>query len=96
MLQELAVYKKTPSKSAARREFLVVLDRSLERLEPACRDAVRLRFVDGLSLKEASAGQRSRTPSSAERAAASRPCVSNYGRFPFTSDVRDGQQRYHS
>jgi RNA polymerase sigma factor (sigma-70 family) len=53
MLQDLAAAVRTPSQSAARRELLVLLDRSIEQLQPAYRDAVRARYVQALSLKEA-------------------------------------------
>jgi RNA polymerase sigma-70 factor, ECF subfamily len=66
MLQDLAVHERTPSKSAARREFLVVLERSLERMQPTYRDAVRLRYVEGLSLKD-TAGRLSRSEDSTQK-----------------------------
>jgi RNA polymerase sigma-70 factor (ECF subfamily) len=52
MLQELAAHMRTPSQSAAQRELLVLLERSIHQLQPAYRDAVRMRYVQGLSLKE--------------------------------------------
>jgi RNA polymerase sigma-70 factor (ECF subfamily) len=53
LLSELAVHERTPSKSAVRRELLVTLERSMKRIDPAYGEAVRLRYVEGLSLKEA-------------------------------------------
>jgi RNA polymerase sigma-70 factor (ECF subfamily) len=55
LLQDLAVHERTPSKSAARREFLTTLERLMSQLQPSYRDAVKLRYVQGLSLKEAAA-----------------------------------------
>jgi RNA polymerase sigma-70 factor (ECF subfamily) len=66
MLQDLAVHHRTPSKSVARREFLVVLGQSLDRLPPDHRDAVRLRYVEGLSLKD-TAARLSRTEDSTQK-----------------------------
>ena len=66
LLQELAAHDRTPSKSAARREFLVVLERSLGRLQPTYRDAVRLRYVEGLSLTD-TADRLKRTPDSTQK-----------------------------
>lgn len=52
MLHDLAAHSRTPSQSAAQRELLVLLDRCVGQLEPAYRDAIRTRYVQGLSLKE--------------------------------------------
>lgn len=55
MLEELAVYRRTPSASAAAHEFLDTLERVLLKLPADQQRAVRLRYVDGLSLGEAAA-----------------------------------------
>lgn len=52
MLQDLAAHERTPSKSAVRREFVVLLERSLGRLQPDYRDAIRMRYIEGMSLHE--------------------------------------------
>ena len=49
MLSELAVHHRTPSRSAARHEFLAALDESLKQLPEDIRIAVVLRYIDGLS-----------------------------------------------
>lgn len=66
LLQDLAVFRHTPSRSATRREMLAALERSLERLPPDYRDAVRLRYLEGLSLREA-AHRLSRTEDSTQK-----------------------------
>lgn len=48
-LAQLAVYQRTPSRSAAAHEFLAALEQSLRRLPDAYRDAVNLRYVQGLT-----------------------------------------------
>lgn len=53
LLADLAVHQRTPSRSAARREFVLILKASMDRLPGNYRDAVRLRYIDGLSFKEA-------------------------------------------
>jgi RNA polymerase sigma-70 factor (ECF subfamily) len=52
MLSELAVHRRTPSRSAAGHEFLVALDRALEGLPADLRTAVTLRYIEGLSPEE--------------------------------------------
>lgn len=52
MLEELAVYHRTPSASAAAHEFLDTLERTLLLLPPDQQRAVRMRYVEGLSLAE--------------------------------------------
>jgi RNA polymerase sigma factor (sigma-70 family) len=66
MLQELAVDRRTPSKSAVRKEFLVVLERSIGQLQPAYQEAIRLRYIEGLSLQD-TAGHLNRTTDSAQK-----------------------------
>lgn len=55
MLQELATYSRTPSRSAAEHEFLGAFQQTLGRLPPDYRDAVQYRYVDGLTFKEVAA-----------------------------------------
>ena len=66
LLKDLAVYRRTPSTSAARRELLATLERCLDRLQPEYRDVLHLRFIDGLSLKE-TAEKLSRTEDSTQK-----------------------------
>lgn len=58
MLQDLALYSRTPSASAAAHEFFWILQEALEKLTPEQRSAVRFRYIDGLSLAEAAARMR--------------------------------------
>lgn len=53
LLSDLAVHTKTPSRSVARREFVLILKSSMDQMPQNYRDAVRLRYIDGLSFKEA-------------------------------------------
>jgi RNA polymerase sigma factor (sigma-70 family) len=55
MLEQLATHRHTPSRSAVRREFLTALERSLEQLQPSYRDVIRLRYVEGNTLKATAA-----------------------------------------
>jgi RNA polymerase sigma-70 factor, ECF subfamily len=55
MLEELAVYRRTPSASAAAHEFLATLERTLSTLSADQQQAVRLRYIEGLSLIETAA-----------------------------------------
>ncbi len=48
-LAQLAVYQRTPSRSAAAHEFLAALEQSLRRLPDRYRDAVNLRYIQGLT-----------------------------------------------
>jgi RNA polymerase sigma factor (sigma-70 family) len=48
-LAQLAVYQRTPSRSAAAHEFMAAVEESLRRLPGAYRDAVNLRYVQGLT-----------------------------------------------
>ena len=66
MLHDLAAHQRTPSQSAAQRELLVLLERSIHQLQPAYRDAVRIRYLQGLSLKE-TAEQLGRTEDAAQK-----------------------------
>jgi RNA polymerase sigma-70 factor, ECF subfamily len=55
MLQELATYSRTPSRSAAAHEFLGAFQQTLGGLPPDYRDAIQYRYVDGLTFKEVAA-----------------------------------------
>jgi len=55
LLEELAVDSRTPSKSAAAHEFLRVLEQALGHLQRDRAQAIRLRYIQGLSCKEAGA-----------------------------------------
>ena len=58
MLEDLAVYHRTPSASAAAHELMDVLERSLLKLSADQQYAVRLRYLEGLSLSEAAVRMR--------------------------------------
>ena len=53
LLETLAVYHRTPSRSAAAHELAAALDRSIDRLPPDYRQAIRLRHVEGMAAKDA-------------------------------------------
>lgn len=53
LLEQLAVYSRTPSRSAAAHEFMAVFDACLARLSDDHQRAIRFRFIDGLSVDEA-------------------------------------------
>ena len=53
MLSDLAVHQHTPSRSVARRELVLILKSSLDRMPQNYREAVRLRYIEGLSFKQA-------------------------------------------
>ena len=55
MLEELAVTRHTPSRSAARHEVMALLEGALDRLGGRHAEAIRLRYVDGLTAAEAAA-----------------------------------------
>jgi len=55
MLEDLGVYRRTPSRSAAAREFFTAVDDALARIPSAYAEVIRLRHVEGLSQKEAAA-----------------------------------------
>lgn len=52
LLEEMAVYQRTPSKSAASHELIAALDSAIERLPRAQARAVRMRHLEGLEIKE--------------------------------------------
>jgi RNA polymerase sigma-70 factor (ECF subfamily) len=66
LLSELAVHERTPSKSAVRRELVDVVEQSIGRIDAAYREAIHLRYVDGLSL-EATAARMSRSEDSVQK-----------------------------
>jgi RNA polymerase sigma factor (sigma-70 family) len=53
MLQDLALYSRTPSASAAAHELLQLVGQAVGRLATDQQSAVRLQYIDGLSLAEA-------------------------------------------
>lgn len=52
MLAELAVYRRTPSRSAAARELTVAVERSVGRLPEIYGEVIRLRYLEGLPVEE--------------------------------------------
>lgn len=52
LLHDLAVYERTPSRSAMRHELRLVLEASIARLDEPLRQALRLRHMSGLAFKE--------------------------------------------
>jgi RNA polymerase sigma-70 factor (ECF subfamily) len=52
LLQEMAVYQRTPSKSAASHELMAALDGAIGRLPSDQAQVVRLRYLAGLNRKE--------------------------------------------
>jgi RNA polymerase sigma-70 factor (subfamily 1) len=70
LLHELAVYRRTPSKSAVARELLRTLESSIDRLSTDYRHVVNYRYIDGLSYKEA--GERMNRTEDATRMLAGR------------------------
>jgi RNA polymerase sigma-70 factor (ECF subfamily) len=55
MLQELAVYSRTPSQSAMSHENAAAVQKSMSRIEPQYREAIQLRYIEGLSVKQSAA-----------------------------------------
>ena len=53
LLEQLAVYSRTPSRSAAAHEFMAAFQTCLTRLSDDHQRAIRLRYIDGLSVDEA-------------------------------------------
>ena len=60
-LAELALYHRTPSRSAASHEFLAAVEQAMCRLPPVHRQVVTLRYIDGLSIAD-TAAEMDRTP----------------------------------
>ncbi len=52
LLHELAVYERTPSRSAMRHELKIILEASIARLDAPLRQALRLRHLSGMAFKE--------------------------------------------
>jgi RNA polymerase sigma-70 factor (subfamily 1) len=63
LLEELAVYRRTPSKSAVSHELMAALDGAIKRLPDDQARAVQLRHLKGLDIKEI-AKRMHRTPGS--------------------------------
>jgi RNA polymerase sigma-70 factor, ECF subfamily len=63
LLEELAVYRRTPSKSAVSHELMAALDGAIKRLPDDQARAVQLRHLKGLDIKEIAKRMR-RTPGS--------------------------------
>lgn len=61
VLDQLSVYRRTPSRSAAAHEFMVAVEMAIGRLPADYRKAVTLRHLEGLSVEE-SAKQMQRSP----------------------------------
>ena len=57
---ELAVYERTPSRSALAHEMIGTLQRSMQNLPEDYREAVRLRYIEGMQVIEI-AGRMNRT-----------------------------------
>jgi RNA polymerase sigma-70 factor (ECF subfamily) len=55
MLDQLAVYRRTPSRSAASHEFIAAVEQCLQRLPPDYRQVITLRHIEGLSVAETAA-----------------------------------------
>jgi RNA polymerase sigma-70 factor, ECF subfamily len=51
-LEQLVVYRRTPSGSAVAHEFISAIERSLDRLTPSYREVITHRFINGLSVDE--------------------------------------------
>jgi RNA polymerase sigma-70 factor (ECF subfamily) len=52
LLEEMAVYRRTPSKSAASHELMAALDSAIGRLPADQGEALRLRYLAGLDVQE--------------------------------------------
>jgi RNA polymerase sigma-70 factor (ECF subfamily) len=52
LIEEMAVYRRTPSKSAASHELIAALDSAIERLPRDQARAMRLRHLEGLEIRE--------------------------------------------
>jgi RNA polymerase sigma-70 factor, ECF subfamily len=53
LLEELAVYERTPRQSAVRREVIMVVQEALDRLPEDYGAAIRLRYIEGVSVTDA-------------------------------------------
>ena len=54
MLAELAVYRRTPSRSAVAHELMSAIEGAVDRLPETYREVIRLRYLEGLSVEETS------------------------------------------
>lgn len=54
MLAELAVYRRTPSRSALVHELMAAIESAVERLPETYREVIRLRYLEGLSIEQTS------------------------------------------
>lgn len=64
LLEEYATYLRTPSKSAMRQEILRAVEQAMASLPTHLREAVKLRYIEGLSVADV-AERMSRTPAAA-------------------------------
>ena len=53
VLEELAIYRRTPSQSAMSHELVSAIQQAINSLEPQYCQAVQLRYIDGLTVQEA-------------------------------------------
>jgi RNA polymerase sigma-70 factor (ECF subfamily) len=51
-IEQLVVYRRTPSGSAVTHEFVSAVEQSLHRLFPTYREVITCRFIEGLSVNE--------------------------------------------
>jgi RNA polymerase sigma factor (sigma-70 family) len=66
LLEQLAVYERTPSQSAAAHETMAAVQRALRRLTADHATVIRLRYVDRLSAIDA-AGRLDRSPAAVDK-----------------------------
>jgi RNA polymerase sigma-70 factor (ECF subfamily) len=52
LLQDLAVYTRTPSQSAMSHEIAAAVQKSMRQIEPHFREVIQLRYLEGLSAKQ--------------------------------------------
>jgi RNA polymerase sigma-70 factor, ECF subfamily len=60
-IEQLVVYRRTPSASAAAHEFIFAIERALDRLIPAYRQVITDRFINGFTVDE-TANRMHKTP----------------------------------
>jgi RNA polymerase sigma-70 factor (ECF subfamily) len=65
LLQDLAVYERTPSRSAVAHELLATLQRCIDTLPEDHRQAIRLHYVEGLTVEQVAA-KMNRSPGAAQ------------------------------
>jgi RNA polymerase sigma-70 factor, ECF subfamily len=61
MLADLAVYERTPSRSALAHELMAAIESAVDRLPETYRDVIRWRYLEGLSVEQ-TAERLGRTP----------------------------------